>query len=104
MTNIKVRYDPDFKPDAKRTIDLRPFFEDSEDEYIEDALTDKIEEVSETYMPARSPIVSPAFREEERREKILKIEREERALSKPIRRVFLEWLRDTLETFVIFLI
>jgi len=25
--NIPIRTDPDFKPDTKRTIDLRPFFD-----------------------------------------------------------------------------
>lgn len=101
--NIPIRYDPDFKPDAKRTIDLRPFFKDSDsEEDIIDA-TDS-PSIMESLVPDKGLIVSPAVRSEERRERILEVEREERLLSKSFRRMFLEWLRDTFETAIVFLI
>lgn len=99
--NIPIRYDPDFGPDTKRTIDLRPFFRDPEEEAME---TTTPPSVDESLVLDRKLIVSPAVRSEERRERILEMERGERAMRKPIKRKLLEVLLKVSETVVIFLL
>lgn len=102
--NVQVRHDPDFKPDAKRTIDIRPFFDDPKSEEEENAIEENHEETPSETAPSFGLVVSPAYREEGRRKRILEMEQEERAHSKPFKRVFLEWLRNISEVIIIFLI
>lgn len=100
--NVPIRYDPDFKPTAQRTIDLRPFFKDEEENGVENGVEDGAEEKEIPYVP--ETVVSPAYREEERRRKYLLWEREERERNKPVMRIFLEGFRDITKAVLVFLI
>ena len=118
--NVIIRNDPDFKPDARRTIDLRPFFDEpkvvetrkkqwSKDDIDENETFDIDEPIPDEYEekelpPSLQGVVSPAIRSETRRGTILKTEQEERERSKSIKRVFLEGLLATFETIIIFLL
>lgn len=100
--NVPIRTDPDFKLDAKRTIDLRPFFQNEEKADEMENEPEEQEEKEVFYVP--ETVVSPAYREEVRRKKYLLWEREERERNKPVIRAFLEGFRNVAKAVLVFLI
>lgn len=97
---VRIDRDPDFKPDAKRTIDIRPFFGEPEKE-------DDGEEgasYGRPAAPAPDMVVSPAYAEENRRRTNLEEERARRERDKPIRKEFEEWFLEFAKSALVFLI
>ena len=119
--NIPIRTDPDFKPDAKRTIDLRPFFNEPNQkkatDYKEDMGTGTDEEETfdmdkplpdewkdENIPPSLDLVVSPALRAERKRQTTLQIEREERRIRRPFKYLVLYTLLDCLQAVLVSLL
>lgn len=110
--NIPIRTDPDFKPDTKRTIDLRPFFDkpnieeeniDEEETFdIREPFLDNIEEME--LPPSPELIVSPSIRSEKQHETMLEMERDERKAQRPLKYITLDIFLVILKTILVFLI
>lgn len=94
---VRIDRDPDFKPDAKRTIDVRPFFGQPKKEDDEEG---------ESYDQPAAPemVVSPAYAEENRRRAVLEEERARRERDKPFRKEFEEWFLGFAKSALVFLI
>ena len=115
--NALVRTDPDFSPDMKRTIDLRPFFNEPNkkdvvcdtEEIDEEEKFDINEPLLDEWDDAELPpnldlVVSPAIRAERKRKTMLEIEREERRMLKPFKYLVLYTLLDYLQSVLLFLL
>lgn len=97
---VRIDRDPDFKPDATRTIDVRPFFErpEKEDDGEDGGFCDR------PAGPAPEMVVSPAYAEENRRRAVLEEERARRERDKPFRKEFEEWFLGFAKSALVFLI
>lgn len=117
--NIPIKTDQDFKTDTKRTIDLRPFFDEpirkntlgdkEEMKTDEEATFDMDKPLPDEWDDANIPpdlnlVVSPAIRAERKREKILETEREERRTRRPFKYLVLYTLLDCLQSVLLSLL
>lgn len=117
--NIPIRTDPDFKPKSKRTIDLRPFFNESSQKKTASNKEEIVIDEEETFdmdkplpdewddvdtPPDLNMVVSPAIRAERKYEKVLEAEREERRIRKPFKYLVLYTILDCLQSMLLSLL